>query len=116
MPKKGARPPPSSLAKAVSPRAGPGSDAPAATRRPTKAELRAEKFPHAERYPALQRALALLHYLEMGKSRAEAEDMADRKVGPRAPYWAAKNPTKPKRGRRPEPETRVRVQPKVRRR
>jgi hypothetical protein len=84
--------------------------------RPTKAETEAERYPNLDRRPALKRALILFREMRQGKSREEAEEVADRKAGPRAPKWLAKHPPKrskqaprDKRGKRPEPEKRMRV-------
>lgn len=86
--------------------------APAPPPRPTKAQLQAERYPGLHRFPALARALTILHQLEQGKPRPEAEAVADRKVGPRAPRWMERQRArKPSRGKRPEPEKRVRVKP-----
>lgn len=79
---------------------------PADKPRPTKAELEAERYPGLDKHPALQRALVLHRAMLAGKSREEAEALADQKVGPRAPH------AKPvKRGKRPAAPLRQRVPP-----
>lgn len=83
--------------------------------KPTKAEVVAERFPNLDKNPALRRALAIHRALSAGKSREEAEALADEKYGPRAPKTAAKPAGKPKRGKRPEAPKRVRVKPVVKR-
>jgi hypothetical protein len=89
----------------------PVADAGAAPR-PTKAEMAAEKYPNLAKNPALGRALVIMRALAAGKSREEAEVLADAKVGPRAPHWVARHPPKRgHRGTRPEPDKRVRLKP-----
>ena len=75
--------------------------------KPTKAEMVAERFPNLDKNPALRRALAIHRAILNGKSREEAEAMANEKYGPRAP----KTESKPKRGKRPEAPKRQRVTP-----
>ncbi|MFO1532745.1 MAG: hypothetical protein ABR562_03460 [Thermoplasmatota archaeon] len=82
--------------------------------RPTKAEAMAERFPNIDKNPALRRALAIHRAMLGGKSREAAEEMADKKYGPRSPLVAAK--AKPKRGKRPEAPKRQRVAPAPKRR
>ena len=90
----------------------PAMPAPALTARPTKAQQQAERYPSLHRFPALERALTILRQMEQGKPRPEAEAVADRKVGPRSPRWMERQKArKPSRGKRPEPEKRVRVKP-----
>jgi hypothetical protein len=62
--------------------------APAKRSRPAPLKVDAERYPHVERNPGLERALRIQQELAKGKPRDEAVRLADAAMGPRSPVKA----------------------------
>lgn len=81
-------------------RAAPGK-AHRAARAPAPLKVDAERFPHVERNPGLERALRIRQALDKGMPRDEAVRLADDAMGPRSPVGhAVPGPKRPASGAR----------------